>query len=109
MPDDIDAAAPAPGFYLVLRHDTPSNKNRASVAEHLAWMRAQHDRGAVLISGPSADGALGIYVIRAGSHEHATALAATDPLAAADGVRVEVIDWNVHQIMGIGSFAAPGG
>lgn len=93
-------------FYLVLRHDTASNMSPARVTEHLAWMRTQHERGTVLISGPSADGTLGIFVIRASSHEQATALAATDPLAG-DDVRVEVIDWTVHQILGIGSFVLP--
>ena len=54
----------------------------------------------------SSDGATGIYVLRVSSHEDAVALAATDPLAG-DGVRVEVIEWDVHQILGIGSFAPP--
>ncbi|BBZ27555.1 hypothetical protein MMAD_18500 [Mycolicibacterium madagascariense] len=109
MPDDSGEATTAAGFYLVLRHDTASNKNPESVGEHLAWMRAQHERGTVLISGPSADGALGIYVIRAASFQRATDIAGTDPLSLAEGVRVEVIDWNVHQILGIGSFEPPRG
>ena len=90
-------------FYLVLRHHASPIDDHTRVTEHLAWMRGQHERGTVLISGPSSDGATGIYVVRAWSHEDAAALAATDPLSG-DGVRVEVIDWNVHQIMGIGSF-----
>jgi uncharacterized protein YciI len=69
-------------------------------------MRRQHERGTVLISGPSSDGATGIYVLRVSSHEDAVALATTDPLAG-DGVRVEVIEWDVHQILGIGSFDPP--
>jgi uncharacterized protein YciI len=93
-------------FYLILRHHTAPVDDHARVIEHLAWMRIQHERGTVLISGPSSDGATGIYVLRVSSHEDAAALAATDPLAG-DGVRVEVIDWNVHQILGIGSFDPP--
>ena len=50
-------------------------------------MRGRHVRGTVLISGPSAD-----------------ALAATDPLAQDDQTSIEVIEWDVHQILGIGSF-----
>ena len=93
-------------FYLVLRHHPAPIDDHARVVEHLAWMRAQHERGTVLISGPSSDGATGIYVLRVSSHQDAAALAATDPLAG-DGVRLDVIDWDVHQVLGIGSFEPP--
>lgn len=58
------------------------------------------------IAGPSADGALGIYVVRASSYDEAAALAATEPLVI-EGVGVEVIDWTVHQILGSAYFAGP--
>ena len=44
--------------------------------------------------------------MRAESHDDATPLAATDPLDG-EGVQVDVIDWTVHQILGIGSFTPP--
>ncbi len=92
-------------FYLVLRHHgAPPKADPARVADHLAWMRDQHERGTVLISGPSSDGMTGIYVVRAASRPDAEALAATDPLALTAQTRIEVIDWQVHQILGIGSF-----
>ena len=94
-------------FYLVLRHHASPIDDRAGVVEHFTWMRAQHERGTVLISGPSADGTVGIYVLRAPSRKDAAALAATDPLAQDGEVRVEVIEWDVHQILGIGSFDPP--
>ena len=94
-------------FYLVLRHHTtPPKADPARVADHLAWLRNQHERGTVLISGPSSDGMTGIYVVRAASRPDAEALAATDPLALIAQTRIEVIDWQVHQIIGIGSFDA---
>jgi hypothetical protein len=40
-------------FYLVLRHDTAPIDDHRRVMKHLAWMRDQHERGTVLISGPS--------------------------------------------------------
>jgi len=64
--------------------------DHARVVEHLSWMRGQYVRGTVLISGPSAD-----------------ALAATDPLVQDDQTSIEVIEWDVHQILGIGSFDPP--
>ncbi len=70
-------------------------------------MRGQYVRGTVLISGPGADGAVGIYVLCAPSREDADALAATDPLAQDDQTSIEVIESDVHQILGIGSFAPP--
>jgi uncharacterized protein YciI len=94
-------------FYLVLRHHASPIDDDAGLIEHLAWMRDQHERGSVLISGPSADGTAGVYVLRAPSRKDADALAAADPLAQDDRVRVEVIEWNVHQILGIGSFDPP--
>ena len=94
-------------FYLVLRHHASPIDDHARVIEHLSWMRNQHDRGNVLMSGPSADGTAGIYIVRAPSRKDADALAAADPLARDDRVRVEVIEWQVHQILGIGSFDPP--
>ena len=37
----------------------------------------------------------------------ADALAATDPLVQNDQTSIEVIEWDVHQILGIGSFDPP--
>ena len=53
-------------------------------------MRGQYVRGTVLISGPSAD-----------------ALAATDPPAQDDQASIEVIEWDIHQTLGIGSLDPP--
>ena len=61
----------------------------------------------MLISGPSADCAVGIYVLSAPSREGADALAATDPLAQDDQASIEVIEWDIHQILGIGSLDPP--
>jgi hypothetical protein len=46
-------------------------------------------------------------VLRVPSREDAAALGATDPLAQDDQARVEVIEWDIHQILGIGSFDRP--
>lgn len=94
-------------FYLVLRQHAAPIDDHASVVERLTWMRAQHERATVLISGPSSDGMTGIYVLRVASREEASGLAASDPLARDDRVRIEIIEWDVHQLLGIGSFDPP--
>ena len=94
-------------LFLVLRHHTAPIDDHAGVVEHLAWMRALHERGNVLISGPSSDATVGIYVLHVASRENAATLAASDPLAQDDRVRIEIIEWNVHQLFGIGSFDPP--
>lgn len=45
---------------------------------------------------------LGIYVIKADSHDEAVAIAGEDPMHTSKVRRAEVIDWEVHQIMGAG-------
>ena len=94
-------------LFLVLRHHAAPIDDHARVVEHLAWMRVQHERGNVLISGPSSDGTIGIYVLYMASREDEAMLAASDPLAQGDRVRIEIIEWNVHQLFGIGSFDPP--
>jgi len=94
-------------LFLVLRHHTGPIDDHADVVGHLAWMRVQHERGNVLISGPSSDGTIGIYVLHMAPREDAATLAASDPLAQGDRVRIEIIEWNVHQLFGIGSFDPP--
>jgi uncharacterized protein YciI len=92
-------------WFLVIRRMTrPASDWRDRLGDHLAWLRAQHERGIILISGPSADLALGIYVMRAPSHQEAADIAADDPLAADGLATVDVIDWQVHQVLGIGPF-----
>jgi uncharacterized protein YciI len=94
-------------FFLCLRHPTrPRAQWKASLQEHLDWMKQRHADGSVLMSGPSRDLGVSIYIIRAHSLAEAEAIAQADPFTAAGDGRPEVIDWNVHQIAGIGSFVA---
>jgi len=46
-------------------------------------------------------------VLTAPSREDADALAATDPLAQDDQAGIEVIEWDNHQILRIGSLDPP--
>jgi hypothetical protein len=48
------------------------------------------------------------YVIRAGSRQEAEKIAASDPYTAAGFTAFDLIEWDVHQIMGAGPFTAAG-
>lgn len=93
-------------WYLAIRRmNRPFSDWRDRLADHLTWLQAQHERGSILISGPSADLALGLCVMRAASHQDAATIAASDPLAQDGLATVDIIDWQVHQVLGLGSFS----
>ena len=91
-------------FLGIRRMNQPQSDWQDRVDEHLTWMRDQHERGTILISGPSPDHMTGMYVMRAPSHQDAADVIASDPLAQDGLSTLEVIDWEVHQILGIGPF-----
>lgn len=94
-------------WYLVLRRPVkPREEWTVTLDQHLAWMKQQHEAGKILFSGPTPDRKLGIYVIRAGSREEAETVAAGDPYTAAGFSTFDLIEWEVHQIMGAGRFTA---
>jgi uncharacterized protein YciI len=95
-------------WFLCLRKNLrPREERRVSLAEHFVWMKEQHESGRILISGPSEDRELGIYLIRAGSRDEAEAIAAGDPYTVAGDCAFDLIPWKIHQILGIGSFEVP--
>ena len=94
-------------WYLVLRRPVkPREEWTVTLDQHLVWMKRQHEAGAILFSGPTSDRKYGIYVIRAHSKEHAEKIAASDPYTAAGFCAFELLEWEVHQILGAGPFTA---
>jgi len=94
-------------WYLVLRRPIkPREQWTVSLDQHLIWMKAQHESGKILFSGPTTDRKYGVYVIRAASREEAERIAAGDPYTAAGFCEFELLEWEVHQIMGVGPFTA---
>jgi uncharacterized protein YciI len=92
-------------WYICLRRGLrPPEKFNVGLDEHLVWMRAQHESGRILMSGPSPSRKLGIYIIKADSDEEAARIAATDPFTVAGDTEYELIDWDVRQILGAGPF-----
>ena len=49
---------------------------------------------------------MGIYVIRAASREDAQSVADSDPFHALAFRNYELLDWEVHQVMGAGPFSS---
>jgi uncharacterized protein YciI len=95
-------------FYLCMRSNVrPREERQATLAEHFVWMKQQHAEGRILISGPTEDPYYGLYVIRADSRAEAEEIAAGDPYTVAGDCSFELLQWNIHQILGIGSFEAP--
>jgi uncharacterized protein YciI len=98
-------------FICLRRAVVPREEWTTTVDEHLAWMRQMHEAGSIIFSGPgkAPDGtAYGIYLIRAGSRDEAQKVAAGDPFTAAGHCEFDLIDWEVHQIMGAGAFTMAG-
>ena len=80
-------------WYLALRLNLqPCDSWTVSLDDHLIWMRQQHLAGSILISGPTPDRNLGLYLIRAGSRSEADAIAASDPFTAAGHCTFDLIE-----------------
>ncbi|HEX7232720.1 MAG TPA: YciI family protein [Candidatus Binatia bacterium] len=94
-------------WYLVLRRPTkPRDQWTVTLDQHLVWMKQQHQAGKILFSGPTTDRKYGVYVIRAESKQEAEQIAASDPYTAAGFCAFELLEWEVHQIMGVGPFTS---
>lgn len=91
-------------WYLAIRRHGSPPTDEPAIETHLRWMREQHAAGTILMSGPSSDHAISLYVIRADSRQAAADIAARDPLAGADSATIEIVEWEVHQLFGIGAF-----
>ena len=90
-------------WYLVLsRRDAPAEEVRPRTPEHLDWMKKQHEAGNVLFSGPTLDRSTGIYVVRAASYEEAQGIVDSDPFHVLKLRRYEILEWEIHQVLGAG-------
>jgi uncharacterized protein YciI len=95
-------------WFLCLRRDLrPRSEWTVGLPAHLEWMRDRHGAGDIVLSGPAPGRGLGIYLIRAADEPAAAAIAATDPYTTAGQTGFELIPWDIHQMLGIGSFDPP--
>jgi uncharacterized protein YciI len=94
-------------YFITLRRPvTPREQWTTSLDTHLVWMKQQHESGTILLSGPSPDRSLGIYLIKAASREDAERIAGSDPYTVAGQTTFDLIEWEIHQALGIGPFTA---
>jgi uncharacterized protein YciI len=93
-------------FFCKRTNLKPPGARSSTLDLHLAWMKQQHLAGKILLSGPSPDLKLGMYLIRADSRDEAERIAASDPYTEAGDASYELTEWNVRQIMGVGPFTA---
>jgi len=93
-------------FLAQRRGVKPREEWSVTLDEHLVWMKQQHEAGRIILSGPTPDRQIGMYLIRADSRADAERIAASDPYTAAGCCTFDLIQWEIHQIMGIGPFTA---
>jgi uncharacterized protein YciI len=93
-------------WYLTIRRmQQPPASWADTLNAHLSWLHTMHNQGTIIMSGPSADLSLGIFVMRAQNAAEATRLASGDPLLRSPGATLEVTEWRLDQILGIGQFS----
>ena len=86
-------------WYIVLSRSLPEQQEsqRTHYEEHRQWLDDQHKAGQLLFSGPTTDGAYGIYIMLASSLSEAESLAAQDPHHLRGIRKMEVLEWRAHR------------
>ena len=95
-------------FLTQRRAVKPREEFTVTLDQHLVWMKAQHEAGTIVLSGPTPDRKTGMYLIRAKDRAEAERIAGSDPYTAAGLTTFELIEWEIHQILGAGAFTAAG-
>ena len=90
-------------WYLVMSRSLAEKEadKQSNYEAHRQWLDDQHRAGRLLFSGPTTDGAYGIYVMLATSLDEAKALAARDPHQARGIRQMEVLEWRAHRAFGL--------
>jgi hypothetical protein len=86
-------------WYIVVSSSLPvkEESKKIHIEAHTKWLEDQHRAGRLLFSGPTTDGAYGIYILLASNGSEAENIAAQDPYHL-KGVRaMEVLEWRAHR------------
>jgi uncharacterized protein YciI len=88
-----------PMWYIVMSRSLPEKEahKQLNYEAHRQWLDDQHRAGRLLFSGPTSDGAYGIYIMLAASLDEAKSIAAQDPHHALGIRQMEVLEWRAHR------------
>ncbi len=94
-------------WYIVLSRSVPEKKEsiRTHYEEHRQWLDDQHKAGRLLFSGPTTDGAYGIYILLAASLEEAKSIAAQDSHHSRGLRTMEVLEWDPRRAFRMDKFS----
>ena len=94
-------------WYIVLSRSVPEKRDdiKTHYEEHRQWLDDQHRAGRMLFSGPTTDGAYGIYVLLAASVAEAKSIAAQDCHHARGLRTMEVLEWNPRRAFRLDKFS----
>lgn len=83
-------------WYIVLSRSLPEKEEskQTHYDEHRQWLDNQHRAGRLLFSGPTTDGAYGIYILLASSLAEAKSIAAEDSHHRRGIRAMEVLEWD---------------
>jgi uncharacterized protein YciI len=86
-------------WYLVMSRSLPEKEEekQKNYEDHRQWLDDQHKAGRLLFSGPTTDGAFGVYVMLAKDLAEAKALAGTDPHHQRGIREMQVLEWRAHR------------
>lgn len=80
-------------FILSLRYIAPIEAVDALLADHVAWLKANHAEGHFLGWGRKIPREGGIILAKGDSRDQVAAIAAADPFVAGGVAEVDVIEW----------------
>lgn len=86
-------------WYIVLSRSLPDKEadKQSHYEEHRQWLDEQHRAGRLLFSGPTTDGAFGVYIMLASSLLEAEKIAAQDPHHLRGIREMQVLEWRAHR------------
>lgn len=86
-------------WYIVLSRSLPEKEEskQTHYEEHRQWLDDQHRAGRLLFSGPTTDGAYGVYIMVASSLTEAETIAAQDPHHLRGIREMQVLEWRAHR------------
>jgi uncharacterized protein len=86
-------------WYIVLSRSLTDKEEakQTHYEEHRQWLDDQHRAGRLLFSGPTTDGAYGVYIMLASSLQEAESVAAQDPHHLRGIRQMQVLEWRAHR------------